>query len=125
MRERVARLRQESLDLKPWLSIERAALITEFYEQSVEPSIPLQRALAFQYVLERKSVFIGQDELIVGERGPRPKGTPSFPELCCHSLEDLDVLHTREKISYTVTEETRAAELRGTFSARAAKDHVG
>ena len=107
MRERVARLRQESLDLKPWLSIERAALITEFYEQSVEPSIPLQRALAFQYVLEHKSVFISQDELIVGERGPRPKATPSFPELCCHSMEDLDVLHTRGKIAYAVSEETR------------------
>jgi trans-4-hydroxy-L-proline dehydratase len=107
MNERVARLRQESLDLKPWLSIERAALLTEFYEQNGEPSIPLQRARAFQYLLERKSIFIGPDELIVGERGPRPKGTPSFPELCCHSMDDLDVLHTRAKISYVVSDEVR------------------
>ena len=107
MNERVARLRQESLQLKPWLSIERAALITEFYEQCTETSVPLRRALAFQFLMQRKSVFIGEGELIVGERGPGPKATPSFPELCCHSMEDLDVLDTREKISYTVNEEAR------------------
>ncbi len=107
MNERVARLREESLQLKPWLSIERAALITEFYEQCTETSVPLRRALAFQFLMERKSVYIGERELIVGERGPSPKGTPTFPELCCHSLEDLDVLDTREKISYSVGEEAR------------------
>ncbi|MFI5096624.1 MAG: trans-4-hydroxy-L-proline dehydratase [Candidatus Acidiferrales bacterium] len=107
MNERVARLRQESLDLKPWLSIERAVLITDFYEQSVETSVPLRRALAFQYVMEHKSLFIGEGELIVGERGPSPKGTPSFPELCCHTLEDLEILDTREKTSYRVSDETR------------------
>ncbi len=107
MNERVARLRHESLQLKPWLSIERAALITEFYEQCTETSVPLRRALTFQFLMERKSVYIGEGELIVGERGPSPKGTPTFPELCCHSMEDLDVLDTREKISYTVNEEAR------------------
>jgi len=107
MNERVARLRQESLQLKPWLSIERAALITEFYEQCAETSVPLRRALAFQFLMQRKSVFIGAGELIVGERGPSPKATPSFPELCCHSMEDLDVLDTREKISYSINEEAR------------------
>ncbi|HEX6975591.1 MAG TPA: trans-4-hydroxy-L-proline dehydratase, partial [Vicinamibacterales bacterium] len=30
-------------------------------------------------------------------------------ELCCHTLEDLEVLHTREKISYRVCDEARAA----------------
>jgi formate C-acetyltransferase len=107
MNERVARLRQESLDLKPWLSIERAALITDFYEQCVETSVPVRRALAFQYVMEHQSLFIGEGELIVGERGPSPKGAPSFPELCCHTMEDLEILDTREKTSYRVSDETR------------------
>src|SRR5271157_1379760 len=110
MNERVACLRQESLQLKPWLSIERAALITEFYEQCSETSVPLRRALAFQFLMQRKSVFIGEGELLVGERGPSPKGTPTFPELCCHSMEDLEVLDTREKISYSVSEEARRVQ---------------
>jgi pyruvate formate-lyase/glycerol dehydratase family glycyl radical enzyme len=107
MNERVARLRQCSLDTKPWLSIERAKLITDFYKQCDGVSIPVQRALAFKYIMEHKALWIGDGELIIGERGPAPKGTPTFPELCCHSMQDLEILDSREKISYKVNDEAR------------------
>ncbi len=107
MNERVARLRQQSLDLKPWVSMERAALITQFYETTREASAAARRAGAFEYVMKNKTIWIGDGELIVGERGPSPKGTPTFPELCCHSTEDLEILNEREKISYKVREEAR------------------
>jgi len=110
MTERVAQLRQASLDTKPWLSIERAALLTEYYRQAAPLSPPMLRAGSLQYILERRAIYIGPEELIVGERGPRPKGTPTYPELCCHSLEDLQILHTREKISYCVGEEARRVQ---------------
>ncbi|HMD97673.1 MAG TPA: trans-4-hydroxy-L-proline dehydratase [Terriglobia bacterium] len=102
MNERVARLRQESLDTKPWLSTERALLVTDYYRNTRTVSVPMQRAEAFHYLMEHKTIYIGDDELIVGERGPSPKGTPTFPELCCHTLEDFEILHTRAKISYSV-----------------------
>jgi pyruvate formate-lyase/glycerol dehydratase family glycyl radical enzyme len=107
MNERVARLRQESLETAPWLSIERAKLITEFYRTCRVASVPMQRALALRHLMEHKTIHIGQDELIVGERGPSPKGTPTYPEICCHSLEDLEVLNSREKVSYRVPEAAR------------------
>lgn len=110
MNQRVARLRQLSLDQKPFLSTERAQLITAFDKACKETSIPVRRALALQYIMENKSIYIGDGELIVGERGPRPKGTPTFPELCCHSLEDLEILDTREKISYHVDDESRSVQ---------------
>ena len=110
MNERVAYLRQKSLDEHPWLSIERAALITDFYEQTTETSVPVRRALALQYIMEKKSIYIGERELIVGERGPAPKGTPTFPELCCHTEQDLEILDTREKISYAVTDEAKTTQ---------------
>ncbi len=110
MTERVARLRQCSLDTKPWLSIERAALITRFYRQTNIQSPALRRAHAFKYIMEHKTIWIGEGELIVGERGPRPKGCPSFPELCCHSMEDLEILNSREKISYEVNDEARSVQ---------------
>src|SRR5512136_970537 len=107
--ERVARLRQRSLDAKPALSPERAVLMTEAYRQQTGlMSAPLRRALAFQYLLEHKTIFIGADELIVGEKGPAPKATPTYPELCCHSLQDLDILNAREKIPFAVSSNTRA-----------------
>jgi trans-4-hydroxy-L-proline dehydratase len=49
--------------------------------------------------------------LIVGERGPRPKAVPTFPELTCHSAEDLRILNSRPMTSYRIgAEEIRAYE---------------
>ncbi len=100
-------MRQQSLDEHPWLSMERAELITDFYRTSPEASVPVRRALALRHMMEHKAIYIGDGELIVGERGPSPKGSPTFPELCCHTMEDLEVLNSREKISYSVDDDAR------------------
>ncbi len=109
MTDRVKKLRLQSLEAKETLSSERAELLTEFYTQNVGiVSTPVQRALAFKYILENKQVCIQEGELIVGEKGPALKNAPTFPELCCHSLNDLDVLNQREKTSFAVDPTTRA-----------------
>ena len=105
---RVARLRQESLDAIPTISAERAVLMTEAYRlHDGLLSAPMRRALAFRHVMEHRTITIGDGELIVGEKGPAPKATPTYPELCCHSLSDLDILDSREKIPFKVSPETR------------------
>jgi pyruvate formate-lyase/glycerol dehydratase family glycyl radical enzyme len=109
MTERVARLRQESLDRKPTLSSERAELMTAFYRDAPAAPLPILRALSFQYLTANKALCILPGELIVGERGPAPKATPTYPELCCHTLVDLDVLDSREKISFAVDQRARDA----------------
>jgi formate C-acetyltransferase len=110
MNERVARLREQSVSIEPYVSAERARLLTEFYKQdSIQRhSIPVKRALAFQHLLEHQTVCIHPGELIVGERGPAPKATSTYPELCCHSLEDLDSLDTRRKTPFRVNDEVKA-----------------
>ena len=109
MLDRIKRLRDQSRNAIPSLSIERAKLMTKFYKSDAadKVSIPVARALAFKYLLENKEICINEDELIVGERGPAPKATPTYPEICCHSMQDLDILDSREKISFKVSEETR------------------
>ncbi len=108
MSERVAQLRTESLAAKPTISTERAELVTEFYQQNTGlMSAPMRRALAFQYLMEHKTITFGPGELIVGEKGPTPKATPTYPELCCHSLQDLDMLDSREKIPFAVSPQAR------------------
>ena len=108
--DRVQRLRQQSLAAKETLSSERAELLTRFYQQETGiESTPMRRARAFQYLLELKAIYIGEGELIVGEKGPAPKHAPTYPELCCHTLNDLDILNTREKTSFRVSAETRQA----------------
>ncbi len=109
MNDRIRRLRQRSLDAVPSISGERAALITEFYasDGAARASSPVRRGLAFKYLMDRKTVVIGDDELIVGERGPAPKATPTYPEVTCHSLEDLAILGTRPKTSFKVDAATK------------------
>jgi len=107
MNERVARLRQKSMDTDATISTERAVLITEFHKQTREFSAPVRRALAFKYLMENKTICISDEELIVGERGQAPKATPTYPELCCHSLQDLDILDSREKVSFRVSNNVR------------------
>lgn len=109
MNERVAKLRQESLEAVESISAERAILLTRVYQDMGDYSAPVRRAMAFKYIHENKTIYIGDGELIVGERGHRPKATPTCPELCCHSLEDLDVLDSRPKTSFKVDAETRKA----------------
>jgi pyruvate formate-lyase/glycerol dehydratase family glycyl radical enzyme len=113
MTERVARLRECSLNTKPWLSLERARLLTEFYQQAGPLSPPILRASAFAYILDHRTIYLGPDELIVGERGPAPKGTPTYPELCCHTMEDFEILDSREKISYRVDDAARRIQEHG------------
>jgi len=108
MNERVKTLRQESLDTQPYISIERASLVTEAYKRHEGTvSVPVLRALAFRHLLENKSICIGEGELIVGERGERPQATPTFPELCCHTLEDFELINNRKKISFTVNQKVK------------------
>jgi pyruvate formate-lyase/glycerol dehydratase family glycyl radical enzyme len=109
MNERVARLRQQSIETRPYISSERAELMTAFYQSDVpmRESTPVCRALAFQHLTENKTICINEGELIVGEKGPAPKATPTYPELCCHSLEDLQILNDREKIPFVVSEQVR------------------
>jgi len=110
MTPRVHHLREQSLATQPTISAERALLLTEFYRREHgQHSPPALRALAFKHLCERKTVHIGPGELIVGERGPAPKATPTYPELTCHSLEDLRILNSREKTAYAVGADVLAA----------------
>ena len=106
MTERTARLRRKSLDARPSISPERARLMTEFHQANdgrYSPSV--MRAKAFLHLCQHKTIYIGDSELIVGERGPRPKSVPTFPELTCHSVEDLEILNSRPLTHYDVDAE--------------------
>jgi formate C-acetyltransferase len=111
MTSRIQLLREQSLNAVNRISAERGLLITEFYKNNLAfgDSIPVQRAKSFRYILENKSICINELELIVGERGPAPKATPTYPEITVHSLKDLEILNTRKKVWFRVDDETRSA----------------
>ncbi|HAQ65295.1 MAG TPA: formate C-acetyltransferase/glycerol dehydratase family glycyl radical enzyme [Bacteroidales bacterium] len=111
MTERVNKLRRQSLDAINCISAERALIVTRFHQSDAarEVSAPVRRGRCLMYLLNNKTICINPGELIVGERGPAPKATSTYPEVTLHSLEDLDVLHNRAKVSFKSDEAVREA----------------
>jgi formate C-acetyltransferase len=107
--QRVIKLREQSLNAVEKLSAERALLMTNFYksEENGNLSVPVKRAKAFEYLLKNKQICINEGELIVGERGPGPKETPTYPELSLHTMQDLEIMNSREKVFFKVDDEVK------------------
>ncbi|MBA7700512.1 Trans-4-hydroxy-L-proline dehydratase [subsurface metagenome] len=78
MNERIKKLREQSLRIHPYISVERASLLTDFYQcgEARGVSNPVMRALAFRYIMENKAVRFNECELILGERGTAPVPPP-------------------------------------------------
>lgn len=108
---RVNKLRSQSLDATNTISAERALLVTRFHQSDAarEVSAPVRRGRCLMYLLSNKTICINPGELIVGERGPAPKATSTYPEVTLHSLDDLEVLHNRAKVSFKSDETVREA----------------
>ena len=128
MNSRIQRLRKLSFEAEPSLSIERALHQTAYYKaHHGKHSIPVLRALTFLDHCEKKTLYLGDDELIVGERGPFPKSVPTFPELTCHSVEDFHVLNTREQQRYTISQadiDTYAEEVIPYWNGRTQRERI-
>lgn len=106
MNKRIQNLRKISMETPTHVDMERAKLYTEAYKKyEGSVSIPELRALALKHYFSNKTLYIGEDELIVGEKGDAPQATPTFPELCCHTVEDLHVMNDRDLINFNVKEE--------------------
>lgn len=106
MNERIRRLRAQSLGTEATLYMDRAKLITEAYEKyEGTVSVPELRALALKYYFEHKRICISEGELIVGEKGDVPNASPTFPELCCHTVKDMHVMNDRELINFKATDD--------------------
>lgn len=105
MNERVRKLRRVSVDTQPRISIERARIETETYKKyEGTMSVPELRATALYEYMRQRKLYIGEGELIVGEKSEGPQVAPTFPELCCHTLEDMHIMNDRELISFKVDE---------------------
>lgn len=106
MNDRIKKLRKLSVETQPRIYMERAVLETEAYQlYEGKVSIPELRALTLKHIFEHKTLYIGEGELIVGEKGDFPQAAPSFPELCCHTVEDMHNMNDRKVVNFTVTPE--------------------
>ncbi len=107
--ERVKMLRKISTKTEPYISTERAELVTQFYKENASADLPkpILRAKNFFNIMANKAVYIGDGELIVGERGPAPRAVPTYPEICCHNIDDLEALNSRHKNPFRINDQVR------------------
>ncbi len=106
MNERIQKLREQSMNTAPHIYMERADIETDTYkEYEGTVSVPELRAISLRNFMARKTICINDGELIVGEKGDSPQSSPTFPELCCHTLEDMHVMNDRDLISFKVRDE--------------------
>ena len=107
--DRIKRLRRISVfESEPCISMERAVLLTEAYKKyEGTVSAPVLRGLAFKHIMENRTLYMEKGSIIVGEKGHKPWAAPTFPELCCHTLEDFDNMNQREKVFFRVSEEDK------------------
>ena len=106
MNERIRNLRKVSMETQPHIDLERAKIETEVYKEWEDKvSLPVLRALVLKEYFSKKTLYLGEGELIVGEKGKDPQSSPTFPELTCHTLEDMHIMNDRKVVNYSVTEQ--------------------
>ena len=126
--ERIKRLRRISHSTQPHLDLERAKIETDVYkEYEGSVSVPVLRALVLKEYFSRKTLYLGDDELLVGEKGKDPQCSPTFPELCCHTIEDMHIMNDRKLVNFTVTEDDlklQEEEIIPYWKNRAVREHL-
>ena len=111
---RVQRLREQMLSAVAEITTERARLITASYRETEAEPIEVRRAKALDAILRHMTVFILEDELIVGHLGERHHCAPVHPEVNVEWIlneEELNSFETRRQNRLLISAEAKA-ELR-------------
>jgi len=90
------------------MCIERARLLTESYRHTEAKPVILRQAKAFYHVLSEMTVFILDDELIVGHQTSKHRGVPVYPETDSRYLrEEIDLFPIRDQDRLIVLEKDK------------------
>ena len=94
--ERVEFLKARLRNTMPSISLDRARLVTKFYEiPSIESPIA-RKAHMLEYLLKNMKIFINPQSIFVGDHGERYRSVPAYPEWGSNwILEDIDTFDTR------------------------------
>ncbi len=83
-------------------------MITESYKETEDEPIHIRRAKALEKILTEMTIFIGDDELIVGICATKPRSAPVFPEFSWEWLDaELDQLEKRTNDIFLISEEKK------------------
>lgn len=100
--------RESVLTKKPYICAERALLATEAYKENMNQTNVMKRALMLKNILEKMSIYIEDETLIVGNQASSNKDAPIFPEYTMEFvLNELDLFEKRDGDVFYITEQTK------------------
>lgn len=107
---RMNHFREAVLDKKPYIDAQRALLVTEAYEKYKNQTPVMKRAYMLKNILEKMSIYIEDETLIVGNQASSNKDAPIFPEYTMKFvMDELDTFEKRDGDVFYITEETKEA----------------
>jgi len=107
-KERIGKLRKSFLNSVRMVDVERAVIVTEAYQKHEADPQVVKRALVLDEILQRMSIQIKDNELIVGNQSKNRRGVPLFPEYAIDWIKnDMDTFPTREGDQFQITEEQK------------------
>ncbi|MGY0356863.1 glycyl radical protein (plasmid) [Enterococcus avium] len=105
---RMNEYRESVLNKKPYICAERALLATEAYKENQHQTNVMKRALMLKNILEKMSIYIENETLIVGNQAASNKDAPIFPEYTMEFvLNELDLFEKRDGDVFYITEKTK------------------
>ena len=100
--------REKVLDKKPYICAERALLATEAYKANQHLPTVMKRAVMLKTILEKMSIYIEDETLIVGNQAASNRAAPIFPEYTLEFvMNELDLFEKRDGDVFYITEKTK------------------
>ena len=105
---RMAAFREELLNAKPQVCVERAVITTRVYRERQDQPLALKRAIMLREVLAGMSIFIEPQTLIAGNQASSNRSAPIFPEYAMSwVIDELDEFERRDGDVFYITEENK------------------
>lgn len=113
--DRIGRMRNRIASVTPYVSSQRALIVTQAYQEFESEPICIKRAKTLKRILENLHVWIADDELIVGQMAEHLRSAQVFPEMGIFWLEEeMDEFETRAQDKFIVPDSVKK-DLKGIF----------
>lgn len=105
---RMKNFREELLNAKPQVCVERAVITTDTYKANQNQPLAIKRARMLKNILEQMTIFIEPQTLIAGNQASANRSAPIFPEYAMKwVIDELDEFEHRDGDVFYITEENK------------------
>ena len=105
---RLAEMKDKLIRTKSTICTERAKIYTEAYKKNENKPLIIKRAIALYNTLTEMTVFIGENELIVGNQASKFRAAPIFPEYAVNwIMKEIDEFDKRPGDAFYLTDQDK------------------